>query len=449
MSLPDHLPRIAYITSGAAGMYCGSCMRDNTLAASLSRLGVDIQLIPTYTPIRTDEQNVTIDHVFFGGINIYLQQKIPLFRLLPNWVDRWLDSPAILRWATSRGMQTSPQQLGKLAVSMLRGTAGHQRKEVGRLSTWLAKDVRPQLINLSNMLIGGMVPALKKTLGVPIVATLQGDDVFLDYLPEPYRSDAFTEIRRLVESVDAFIVFSRYYADFMSDYFSIPPSKIHIVPLGIDVRDFAKQEPDKRNNRPLTIGYLARLAPEKGLHQLVDAFCLLKQMPGCEETRLQIAGYLGDDHREYAEQQFAKLREAGLEDAFHYAGVIDRQEKTRFLAQLDLFSVPTTYREPKGLFVLESLAAGVPVVQPDHGAFPELLAATGGGQLVRPGDTAHLAETLAELLRDPAKRQLLGEQGRTAVHRDFHADAAAQATLDVYRQFLGSSGVSVLSHHIL
>src|SRR5437762_1513939 len=80
--------KIVYITAGAAGMYCGSCMHDNTLVAALHQLGHDAILLPTYTPLRTDEEDISQQRVFFGGINVYLQQKSGLFRHTPWFLDR-------------------------------------------------------------------------------------------------------------------------------------------------------------------------------------------------------------------------------------------------------------------------------------------------------------------------------------------------------------------------
>lgn len=437
--------RLAYLTAGAAGMYCGSCLHDNTLAAALTRLGVDVQLVPTYTPIRTDETDVSVDRVFLGGINLYLQQKSRLFRALPAWLDRVLDQPWLIRRATARATAIAPQELGALTVSLLRGMHGFQAKEIRRLSRWLAASDRLDLVILTNLLIGGCVPQLKRALGVPVLVTLQGDDVFLESLPEPYKAQAFRELRRLVAEVDGFLIHSRYYADFMQGYLGIPADKLRVVPLGIDTRDFetpagadlaAAPRAGGVSPRMPTVGYLARLAPEKGLHLLVDAFQQLRRLPGMDAAQLRIAGWLGASQREFVEAQFAKLRAAGLGDACHYAGEVNRREKIAFLSQLDVFSVPTTYREPKGLFLLEALAAGVPVVQPDHGAFPELLAATGGGQLVPPGDPAALAQAWHALLTDPAERQRLGTRGRAAVHTRFHAEAMARGTLEVLRQYV-------------
>ena len=426
------IQKIAYLTSGAASMYCGSCLHDNTLARAISNLGVDIQLIPTYTPIRTDEEDQSVDQVFFGGINVYLQQKIFLFRYLPPLLDRFLDMPWLIRKVTSGTSTIDPNKLGALAVSMLKGDRGNQRKEVRRLCRWLSRHHRPDMVTLTNLLIGGCIPAIKKELGVPVVVTLQGDDIFLEELPASYRKQAINLMQELVPQVDGFLVNSEFYAERMGKLLEIPAEKIHIIPLGLDTTDFkAVDSVSQASGGSLTVGYLARLAPEKGLHQLVDAFLELKQMPGMEQVHLRIAGWLGEHRREYAEQQFEKLRLAGLGDHFQYDGEVDRQGKIDFLNAIDVLSVPTVYEEPKGLFVLESLAAGVPVVQPRHGAFPELLSRTGGGVLVEPGSPTALAAGLAGMLSDPDRRKSLGDEGRQTVHESFHAEQMGRETLEV------------------
>jgi glycosyltransferase involved in cell wall biosynthesis len=435
--------RITYLTAGAAGMYCGSCMHDNTLARALTQLGVDVQLVPMYTPIQTDEEDVTIDRVFFGGVNVYLQQRLGLFRYLPKFCDRLLDNPRLLRWVGSRGVETSAAQLGELTLSMLRGSAGFQRKEVRRLCQWLARDPQPDLLVFTNALVAGCVPDIKRVLGAKVAVTLQGDDVFLDELPPPYKQQALERIRRLAEHVDAFLVHSRYYATFMADYLAVDRAKFRLVPLGIDTADYRQAGADRAVPAPSLdrprVGYLARLAPEKGLHVLVDAFIRLKQMPHMAAAELVVAGWLGKRHEAYAQSQFAKLHAAGLADSYRYLGTVDRARKIQMLAQLHLLSVPTVYRDPKGLYVLESLAAGVPVVQPNHGAFPELLAATGGGRLVPPQHPEALAAALHELLLDHPTRRQLAAAGRTAVHERYNARAMAEQTLTVFGPLVSGS----------
>ncbi len=432
---------IAYLTSGAGGMICGSCLHDNTLARALIRRGLDVQLIPTYTAIRTDEEDVSSSSVFYGGVNVFLSQSVPLYRHLPSFLTRWLDHPGLIRWATKRASATSAASLGALTVSMLRGVDGNQYRELEQLCGWL-RDLRPRLVVFSNALIAGCIPRLKDQLNVPVLVTLQGDDIFLDSLPAPYRQQSLEALRRLVPYIDGFLVNSQFYAERMGSMLEIPPAQLAIVPLGLDVTGFpapsetATVSADTEGSRPPTIGYLARLAPEKGFHLLVDAFLELRRRGTVPGLRLHAAGWQGPQHAEYYQQQLTKLRAAGCENAFHYAGTVSRQQKIEFLRGLDVFSVPTTYEEPKGLFVLEALAAGVPVVQPDHGAFPELLLATGGGRLVPPNDPLALATGLEELLLNPEDRRELSRDGQRNLHARFNADAMAAAAWDVWKGYI-------------
>ncbi len=435
-TLPDH-PRIAYLTAGAAGMFCGSCMRDNAMASALSRMGVDIQLIPTYTPIRTDEESVAIDRVFFGGLNVYLQDRFPLFRRMPRWFDWLLDRPWLINWLASRGMETSAKELGSLTISMLEGSAGPVAKEVRRLVAYLKDELKPDVVGLTNILIGGCIPTIKRELGCPVVVTLQGDDLFLLDLIEPYRSQAIERIRRIGEEVDLFVTFSNYYADFMADLLKLDRSRFRIVPLGIQATDFESVRTSI--DRPPTIGYFARICPAKGFHRLVDAWLAIRQMPGLERTHLIAAGWLGAGDQDYFDQQTIRIDDAGLTADFDYWGVVDRSQKKEFFQQIDLLSVPTTYREPKGLFVLEALASGVPVVQPAHGAFPEMLASTGGGVLVAPDDPDELATGIGSLLRDREQAAELGKRGREGVLRSHTIEKSARDYLEGVRSCLPSA----------
>jgi glycosyltransferase involved in cell wall biosynthesis len=427
--------RIAYITAGAAGMFCGSCMHDNTLAAALIALGHDALLLPTYTPIRTDEADVSQRRVFLGGINVYLQQKLALFRHTPRFLDRLLDAPMLLRWVSRFAVKTQARDLAELTISVLRGEHGHQKKEIDGLVDWLANEYRPDIVVFSNVLLAGIVEPLRRRLKAPVLATLQGDDIFLDFLPEPYRRQAMELVRAHCQRFDGFIATSRYYADFMREYLGLARQKVHVVYPGLNLKGFGASMP-RRAERPFTVGYFARVCPEKGLHVLIDAFILLKRIPGMSLCKLRISGFLGENNRAYFEEQKDKLRQAQILDAFEHVESPDHATKVRFFQSIDVLSVPTTYREPKGLYVLEALACGVPVVQPRHGSFPELIEATGGGLLVEPNDPAGLAQALRHLLDHPDERAELGRRGKQVVFERFHAQAMAEATLAVFREYL-------------
>lgn len=430
--------RLVYLTAGAAGMFCGSCLRDNATAAGLRALGLglEVPLIPLYTPIRTDEADMSVDQVFFGGINVYLQQKLPLFRHLPAFVDRWLDRPGLLRRVSSKAVSIDARALGELTLSMIRGEHGNQRKEMRRLIGWMKAECRPDAVCLTNLLIGGCIPGLKREFGVPVMVALQGDDVFLDALAEPWRGRVLAEMRKLVALVDGFFVFNPGYAALMAEMLGIPPEKLWPLPLGIDTADFtplAETRGKAAEAEPVTIGYFARLCREKGFDLLVDAWLLLHERwrahgHSAPPPRLQAAGWLPKDPPDYLTGQIAKIEQAGLAEHFQHAGSPERDGKLDFLRRTDVFCVPARFVEPKGLYVLEAMAAGLPIVGPDHGAFPHLLGASGGGRLHRPGDAAHLAEVLESLALDASARHSLGQAAREWVRHEGTREAMALAT---------------------
>ncbi|MCC6417711.1 MAG: glycosyltransferase family 4 protein [Gemmataceae bacterium] len=426
--------KIAYITAGAAGNFCGSCMRDNTLVAALQKFGHDALLIPTYTPIRTDEKDVSTTRVFFGGINVYLQQKLSLFRHTPWTLDRLFDFPALLRWVSRFAVRTQAEDLGDLTLSVLQGEHGRQRKEIEKLVRWLADEVRPQLVVLTNVLLSGLVHRVKEILRVPVVATLQGDDIFLEALPPDYRARSIDLIRDHNREIDGFIATSRYYADFMAGYLGTPRDRTDVVYPGLNLKGHGGPRPSRHG--PPVVGYFARVCPEKGFHALADAFRALCAMPGAPQSQFLASGWLGENDRPYFEEVQQRLHGSGLAHCFRYLESPDHESKVRFFHAVDVLSVPTVYREPKGLYVLEALANGVPVVQPAHGSFPELIELTGGGLLVKPEDPHDLAHGLRRLLEDETLRRELGERGKDVVWSRFTAESMARATAEVFGKYL-------------
>ncbi|MCC6587980.1 MAG: glycosyltransferase family 4 protein [Bryobacterales bacterium] len=415
--------KVLSITAGAANMYCGSCLRDNALALALRKLGHDIILLPLYTPTKTDEANVSYDRVFFGGISVYLQQKMGLFRWTPKLVDRLWDRPSVIQKFAGRGLSVDAASLGALTVSVLKGTNGRQRKEIRNLLEWLREEPRPDLITLPYTLLISLARPLKEATGCPVVCSLQGEELFLEGLIEPWKSRALGLIREQVNDVDGFIAVSEYEARFMSRYLGIPPSRIRTVPLGISLEGHRVER--RERGEVFRIGFFGRIAPEKGLHVLADAFQKLAKRGKC---RLDAAGYLPPEHKAYLEQIQQKL--SGL--PFRYHGEVTREEKLEFLQGIDVFSMPCTYDEPKGLPLLEAMANGVPVVQPRRGSFPEIIEATGGGLIVD-----DLVEGIAQVWDDPALGAELGARGGRAVRERFGIARMAEETLRVYEHVAG------------
>jgi glycosyltransferase involved in cell wall biosynthesis len=426
--------RILLFTGGAGSMYCGSCLRDNALATELLRRGHDVVLTPLYTPTKTDEKNVSAEQIFFGGISVYLEQHSALFRHTPRFLDKLWDSRWMLTLASKRQIKVDAKSLGEMTVSMLRGERGHQAKEIEKLLEWLRADQRFDLINIPYSLLISLAAPLKRELNVPICVTLQGDDLFLDQLGEPHRTQSMELIRSHSAHVDLFLPVSEYYRDYMPRYLGVPASKMRLVRLGINTADFTERPP--KRGGPFTIGYFARVAPEKGFHALVDAYARFRKLPGSDGSRLIAAGYLPPEHQEYLQKARAVLEAAGLGSEFEYRGETDRAGKVAFLHELDVLSVPATYHEPKGLFLLEAMACGVPVVQPRVGAFPEIVENTGGGLIVD-ADARALADGFAALKGDPALAHSLGAAGAAGVREHYSVERMADQVESVYRELAG------------
>ena len=348
MQNPDKL-RVAYIAAGAAGMICGSCLRDNALITALQKLGCDAVLIPTYTPLRLDEEDVSLNQVFFGGINVFLQQKSALFRRLPRSLGRALDHPALLKRVAAGNLQTEARLLGDLALSMLRGIDGFQAKEVERLVDFLGNSVRPDLVNLTNVLIAGVVPAMKSRLGVPVVATLQGDDAFLDQLEEPHRKRVLDKIREIVPLVDGFIVFSRHYGEEMSRMLHIPAGRIFRVPLGLNTDGFPARAGRSGTSRGVKrIGYLARVCPEKGFDVLVESFIHLKSREGMESVQLHAGGWLGESHRPFSSSRLTESGRRAWRGLFSITGCWIEYRSWSFSAPWMCSAFPRSPGRPRG-----------------------------------------------------------------------------------------------------
>jgi glycosyltransferase involved in cell wall biosynthesis len=431
--------RIYYFTGGAAGMYCGSCIRDNALAAELIRQGHQVLLLPVYTPTLTDEENVSHERVFLSGLSVYLEQHIPLLRRTPRWLDALWDWPPLIRVLSRLSISNRPEPLAAITVSLLRGENGFQNKEIVKLLAWLATQPRPDVVSLPFALLISLAAPIRRALGCPVTVTLQGEDLFLNSMPEPYRTEALALIRAQAGAVDAFFSMSNTYADFMAGYLGLRREKIHVVPLGIRVAGFERAP--RPPGEPFTVGHLARIAPEKGLDLLADAYRLLREKTPRVPMRLAAAGYLAPEHRGFLAGVERKLRAAGLAGEFRYHGSLDREEKIRFLQSLDVFSAPEPYAEPKGLSVLEAMACGVPVVQPRHGAFPEIIARTGGGLLFEPGNAVQLAEKMFLLWQNRELREELARAGYAGVRAECSVEQEARRAVEVFEAVCGMKTV--------
>lgn len=422
--------RIVQITPGAGGMYCGNCFRDNALVAEFRRQGHDVLMIPLYLPMTLEEENQSSGiPVFFGGINVYLEQKLPLLGKMPDWLHKQLASPSLLKWASGRAAKTRAADLGELTFSMLKGEEGRQVREINELVAYLQKHDRPDVIVLSNALLVGMARKLKRDLNVPVVCTLQGEDSFLDSLPESHRQQTWDALTDRCREIDLFISPSRYFAELMGGRLKIPQEKIAVVHNGLNLEGWT---PNETPPKPPVLGFFARMCKEKGLDTIAEAFILLKKRNRIPELKLHVGGAMGPADENFVSDLKLRLQGNGVLGDTTFFSNLTKEQKQQFFRRISVLSVPAMYGEAFGLYLLEAWAAGVPVVQPPAASFPELIQATGGGLVADSATPEALAGALENLLFDPPKRNTLARAGRAAIESQFTAQIMAQKMIEAF-----------------
>lgn len=416
--------RILHLTPGTGSFHCGSCLRDHALIRALRSRGHDALMAPLYLPLVTDREVTNPEiPVLAGGVSLYLQEKMPLMRYLPRFLHNLLNCPALLRLAGRWMGMTSARDLGQMTLGALAGEKGNQWPEWQRVLTWIKNEVKPDIISLSNGLLIGLCPVIQRDLGIPVIVSLQGEDSFLDTLIDPYREQCWAAMQANATHVTRFITASRYYGDLMQKRLNISADKMSLAYNGLELTAFAAAKPDPNWN---TIGYFARMIHGKGLTTLVDAYILLNQRGKVPRLKLKIGGAKTASDEKYISGLRAKLKASGYDRHVEWQPNLSFGDKVKFFRDLTIMSVPATYGEAFGLYVIESIASGVPVVQPRHGAFPELIELTQGGALCAPDDVPALADALEELLLDGQRREQMITQGMAKVRIEFSAARMAE-----------------------
>ena len=421
---------IVHLTPGAGAMYCGGCFRDNALVQALRQLGHATTMVPLYLPLNLEEADQSAGTpVFFSGINVYLEQKYPWFRRAPRWLNRLLASPVLLRRIGRSAAKTRPEEVGDLTVSMLRGEAGAQARELAELIRWLKTQPPPDVIVLSNALLLGAARQLRSALRAPVVCTLQGEMGFLEGLPEPYQQQTWQLLRERAAEVDLIVAPSEYFGELMRERLGVLADRMRVIYNGINLTGYA---PAENFPSPPALGFFARLCAEKGLNLLVDAFLMLKQRQRIPQLQLRLGGSLGPADEPLVHELMDRIKRQGFGREVTLRPNLNRADKQAFFRTLSVLSVPVTQGEAFGLYVLESLASGVPVVLPACGAFPELVTATGGGVIFEPALAPALADAVEPLLLEPQRLRTLAQAGRAAVIKNFSIERMAREMAEAY-----------------
>ncbi|MBC8005666.1 MAG: glycosyltransferase family 4 protein [Verrucomicrobia bacterium] len=422
--------KIAHIIPGSGGsFYCGNCLRDSKYLKALKDLGHQVIKVPLYLPIFDDGHDLDEVPVFYGAVNLYLKQQFPVFRHLPAFVEHALDSKSVLNMAARKAGSTRASGLEKMTISMLLGEDGGQKAELDRLVDWLADEAKPDVVHLSNALLLGLARQIKKRMNIPVVCSLQDEDVWVDAMPDKYRKEVWDLMSRRGEDVDAFISVSDYYGAEIHNKMTISKENMHTVYLGVDAADYS---PKNITHKEPVIGYLSRMCEENGLAVLVDAFILLRENARFSSVKLKITGGKTADDAPFIKEQKQKISKAGMTNDVFWAEEFEGEERQKFFDSVRLISVPVLNGEAFGLYQIEAMASGIPMVQPALGAFPEVIKTSGGGTIYSPNDPRQLAEALASLILDKEKLQQLSEAARSGVKQHFDIHSQAKKMVAIY-----------------
>jgi len=433
--------KIMHIIPGSGGsFYCGNCLRDSKYVEALRKSDHMVVKLPMYLPLFADEHDLSREiPVFYGAISIYLKQQFPVFRKAPAWFDNMLNSKPMLKLASRFAGSTRAKGLEEMTVSMLLGEEGQQKDELERMVDWIVENCDPDVIHLSNALLLGLAHRLSERLHVPVICSLQDEDVWVDVMKPSAREHVWKLMSKKAEYVSAFISVSEYYAGVMKEKMDIPAEKLMSVHIGVDPEDYTFKPVTEKKRK---IGFVSRMCHENGLDILVDAFILLKQKKGFDDVELVLTGGSTGDDRKFLAEIRTKLKKHRLTEQVDFHEDFEEQGLREFLEKVSVVSVPVRNGEAFGIYLLECMISGVPVVQPALGAFPEIVKLTGGGTLFEPNTPEALALELEKLLNDPERHENLSREGVKGVQKHFHIDVQAERMVRVYRLAV-ESGVTV------
>ncbi len=429
--------RILHLVPGSGGtFYCQNCLRDHILIRTLRNAGHDVVLVPLYLPMYGGEVMAATDApLFFGGIGIYVREKLPFLRHMPDWLDRLLNLPFLLRQAAAREGSTNAADLGSMTLSMLEGRNGNQSQEFDRFLEWLRTQPRPDIIHISNALLLGFVPALREILDMPLICTLQDEEPWVNAMRPPYDRLCWAAMARHGQQIACFVATSRWYAQRMIDLMELAPDKMAVIHPGIEV---PSEIPVLQGFEPPIIGYLSRLNPAQGFEDVVSAFMELKQEPGLESLRLRATGGITPADMPFLSKVEARLSDAGLLDDTEIDWNFQSAPGAPFFRGLTVMSTPAREGEAFGMHIIEAMARGIPVVQPNLGAYPELLGDSGSGILYDPKAEHGLTDALRQVLTQPELARRMGAQGYARARDRFTAEQMAGDMIALYESVLAA-----------
>jgi len=360
----------------------------------------------------------------------------PLFRKAPLWFDNMLNSKPMLKLAARFAGSTRAKGLEEMTVSMLMGEHGQHKEELEKMTDWIVEHCKPDVIHLSNALLLGLAGRLSERMHVPVVCSLQDEDVCVDVMKPGARDKVWELMSEGVAHVSYFISVSDFYAKEMRKKMHIPAEKLETVHIGVFPGDYQFTPPSEKQRN---IGYVSRMCEENGLDILVDAFIDLKKSPGFEDVRLVLTGGSTGDDTHYLKSIRLKLRMNGLLGQVEFHEDFETEGLREYFKKVSVISVPVRNGEAFGIYLLEAMASGIPVIQPALGAFPEIVNSSGGGVIFEPNTPSALSGALKKLLSDPGELNRMAIQARKGVEDKFHLKDQVEKMIGIYQSAIANN----------
>jgi glycosyltransferase involved in cell wall biosynthesis len=289
------------------------------------------------------------------------------------------------------------------------------------------------VIHLSNALLIGLAKRIREKLKVIVVCSLQDEDVWVNAMDDLFRERTWKLMSERARDIDAFFSVSEFYAQRMKTLMNIPDNKLYTRHICVDPEDYSYVN---SVGKVPVIGFISRMSRENGLQILIDAFILLKQEEDMKSTKLMITGGSTGDDDKFIQEIRDKIKNAGIQHDVIFQKDFEDEARHDFFRKVSVISVPVIEGEAFGMYLIESMASGVPVVQPALGAFPEIVSLAGGGIIYEKNTPEELSVNLLKLLRDPDQLKRLSEDGRKGVEQHFNIHSQASGMMNLYAEII-------------
>lgn len=419
--------KILLIIPGSGdSFYCGNCFRDNLYAQALRLAGHEVVVMPLYLPLAyTSFKGNT--PLFFPATSYYVAQKYFTKGKMPRLFEKILDTPSILRFASSLSGTTSAKGMEQMTLSMIHGDDNHFSKEAGKMIEWIEHHDHPDIIHLSSSLIIGVAKAIKQSIEIPVVCSLQDEEIWIDTLDDIHAPQAWEAIRVHLGYINKFITSSQFYRSVILNKFP-EIGEVEVVYPSINIEKYRCSNYPKEP----TIGFFYRMNYENGLDILAQAFILLKKENSIPNLKLKIGGGYTRENKRYV-QRVRNILRTRIHDVTwleHYS----LEEHEAFYRDISLICVPLRFNEAVGLYLCEAFAAGRPAVEPNTGSFSETVA--DAGALYSPNTPDALANAIKQLLTDEARYKQCCQNALHLSQTRYNQTTLAFRLQEIYEELL-------------